>query len=219
MPEFYEDMYVELVNQPPVSPAVTQPCTPTDPGVVIGQIGHTIVTIINDDQPAGAVDRTWNKNNTSDSIPPGLYFPGTSGNGGTVYAEAEQPDGRLIIAGSFTSFDSNPYNRIARLLLNGYQDPTFLVAPNSGANDFIAALALQSDGKIIVGRQLYLLQRIQPVSHCAPQQRRLGGHHLQSRFGRQWHGLGGVSGYQTEESSSAASSRPTTALSAVISRV
>ena len=52
---------------------------------------------------------------------------------------------------AFTSFDSNPYNRIVRVLPNGYQDPTFLAAPNSGANDFIAALALQPDGKIIIG--------------------------------------------------------------------
>ena len=64
---------------------------------------------------------------------------------------AEQPDGNAIVAGSFNSFDQNPYNRIVRLLSNGYADTSFLVAPNSGANDFIAALALQPDGNIIIG--------------------------------------------------------------------
>ncbi|MGA2852646.1 MAG: Calx-beta domain-containing protein [Verrucomicrobiota bacterium] len=153
LPEFNGDMYVELVKGGG-SPMVTAPC-PVDPGVMIGEIDHTIVTILNDDQTAGAVDRTWNKNDTRDSNPPGLMYPGTSGNGGTVYAEAEQPDGKLIIAGAFTSFDSHQYYGIVRALANGYQDPTFqgYFAPwyNSGANDFIAALALQPDGKIIIG--------------------------------------------------------------------
>ena len=107
------------------------------------------------------MDRTWNKDNGDgfDSIPPFLQYPGTkggvsdtaNGNGGTVYAVAVQPDGKTIIAGSFNSYDSNPYNRIVRLLANGYQDPTFLAAPNSGANDVITCMALQADGKIVIG--------------------------------------------------------------------
>jgi len=109
--------------------------------------------------PAGAVDPYWNKDNTNDSTPPYLKYPGTqggvsgtaNGNGGTVYAVVEQPDGNAIIAGNFNSFDSNPYNRIVRVLANGYQDPTFLAPPNSGANDVINAMALQPDGRIIIG--------------------------------------------------------------------
>jgi uncharacterized delta-60 repeat protein len=142
--EFNEDFRVELYNPTPAAAG-------DDPGYTLGQFSYESVTLISHTQPAGAVDRTWNKNNTTDSNPPGLMYPGTSGNGGTVYAVAEQPDGNLIIAGSFSSFDSHPYNRIVRALQNGYQDPSFLVAPNSGANDFIAALALQPDGKIIIG--------------------------------------------------------------------
>ena len=142
--EFNEDMYVELYGASPGPNG-------DDPGYTVGQIGYAIVTILDDEQASGEVDRNWNKNNTLDSNPPNLMYPGTSGNNGTVYALAEQPDGKLIIAGSFTAYDSNPYNRITRALSNGYQDPTFLAPPNSGANDFIAALALQPDGKIIIG--------------------------------------------------------------------
>src|SRR5665213_2064509 len=152
-----EDFRFQLYNPQPGP-------SPSGPGAMLGQVNWATVTILFDDldcgqQPAGAVDRCWNTDGSSASVPPFLNYPGTqggssggaNGNGGTVYAMAEQPDGRTIIAGSFISFDSNPYNRIVRLLSDGYQDTSFLAAPNSGANDSIDALALQDDGKIIVG--------------------------------------------------------------------
>jgi len=152
-----EDLWVQLYNPLPLPSA-------TDPGAMLGQINWATVTILYDDldcgqQPAGAVDRCWNVEGSSGSVPPFLTYPGTqsgvsggaNGNGGTVYAVAEQPDGKAIVAGSFISFDSNPYNRIVRLLNNGYQDPTFLVSPNSGANDFISSAVVQPDGRIIIG--------------------------------------------------------------------
>jgi uncharacterized delta-60 repeat protein len=142
--EFNEDMRLELFNPSP-NPS------PTDPGMVLGEVYKANLTILPVNQPAGAVDRTWNRNNSQYSNPPFINFPGTTGNGGTVYSIVEQPDGNTIIAGSFNSFDNNAYNRIVRVTTNGYQDPTFLVSPNTGANDFIAAVALQPDGKIIIG--------------------------------------------------------------------
>src|ERR1035441_889221 len=156
-----EDLLIQLHNPLPI-PATALP------GNTLGEVNSANLTILFDDasvaggqfpgqQPAGAADRTWNKNGATDSVPPNLLYPGTTpGNGGTVYAVAEQPDGRAIIAGSFISYDSTPYNRIVRVLSNGYQDPTFQgnrsdLGNNSGANDFIAALALQPDGQIIIG--------------------------------------------------------------------
>ena len=93
LPEFNEDFQVQLFNASPTPTATT-------PGAEIGEISTATVTILYDDQPAGAVDRTWNQNNVSSSVPPFLNFPGTSGgvsdsangNGGTVYAVVEQPD-------------------------------------------------------------------------------------------------------------------------------
>ena len=154
--EFNQDMLVQLYNPQPVPSS-------SDPGMMLGEVNSAILTILFDDttvlggafngqQPAGAVDRSWNKNNSYDSTPPQLLYPGTTpGVGGAVYAVATQPDGKAIIAGSFVSFDSTPYNRIVRTLPNGYWDSTFLVTPNSGANDYIAAVVLQPDGKIIIG--------------------------------------------------------------------
>ena len=151
--EFNEDLQLQLYN--------------ASSSAAIGDLGTATVTIIDNNQlggkqPSGAVDNTWNKNGYSDSTPQFLQYPGTQGgasgsggNAGTVYAVAEQPDGKAIIAGSFTSFDSNPYHHIVRLLSNGYQDSTFqgYFSPwfNQGANDVITSVALQSDGKIIVG--------------------------------------------------------------------
>ena len=158
--EFNEDILIQLSN-----PRTTASCanvTPL-PTAYLGLVNQANLTIPFNvgcgQEPAGAVDTCWNVEGSAGSVPPFLNYPGTqgsaggsvSGNGGTVYATAEQPDGKLIIAGSFISFDSNPYNRIARLLNNGYQDTSFLASPNSGANDFIAALALQPDGKILIG--------------------------------------------------------------------
>jgi len=155
--EFNEDMEIELYN--PQDPT-TSPPTP----LALGQVNTAALTILFDDQPAGAVDRTWNMEGTTVSVPPFLTYPGTSGgvvdgangNGGTVYAAVEQPNGKAIFAGSFNLYDSNPYNHIVRVGANGYPDFTFLAWPNSGANEYIDALALYpasstNFGKILIG--------------------------------------------------------------------
>ena len=149
---FNQDLQIELYN--PLDISASPPLLQA-----LGQVNTATLTILFDKQPAGAVDQTWNKDGFNDSTFPFLQYPGTqggvsdsaNGNGGAVYAVAEQPDGKTIVAGSFISFDSIPYNRIVRLLNNGYQDPTFLVSPNSGADDVINAVALQPDGKILIG--------------------------------------------------------------------
>ena len=144
---FNEDLEIELFA--PRSAGFLQ---------ALGQIATTTVTILYDTQPAGAVDRKWNADGMVASTPPYLQYPGAqggvsdsaNGNGGMVYSILEQPDGKAIIAGSFISYNSTPYNRIVRTLNNGYPDPNFLVSPNSGANSSINSMALQSDGKIII---------------------------------------------------------------------
>lgn len=60
-----------------------------------------------------------------------------------------QPDGKLIVCGSFTQFNASPLSRIARLNSDGSLDNTF--NPGSGFDFDPQVLALQSDGKILVG--------------------------------------------------------------------
>jgi uncharacterized delta-60 repeat protein len=74
-----------------------------------------------------------------------------NGSGGDLWSIALQSDGKVIIGGYFTSFNGIPRNRIARLNVNGSLDTTF--DPGSGANLYVEAVALQPDGKVIIGGQ------------------------------------------------------------------
>lgn len=60
-----------------------------------------------------------------------------------------QQDGRIIIGGSFRSFSGNRCRNIARLFLDGSYDKTFVTG--DGFDFDVHSLALQSDGKILVG--------------------------------------------------------------------
>lgn len=75
------------------------------------------------------------------------FDPGT-GAYGNVNSLLLQPDGKIIIAGDFTSFNGVPRKAIARLNTDGSLDLDF--NPNFGTSN-IYTLSLQSDGKIIVG--------------------------------------------------------------------
>lgn len=58
-----------------------------------------------------------------------------------------QPDGKILLAGDFTRYGSSPCAGLVRLLPNGSIDPTF----SSTGSDLPTTVAVQSDGKIVVG--------------------------------------------------------------------
>ncbi|MBI3850885.1 MAG: delta-60 repeat domain-containing protein [Verrucomicrobia bacterium] len=71
---------------------------------------------------------------------------------GTVQVVVVQPDGKILIGGNFTSLSPNggvsvTRNRIARLNPDGTLDSAF----NPNANNQVTAIAVQADGKIVVG--------------------------------------------------------------------
>jgi len=66
-----------------------------------------------------------------------------------VYAMALQPDGRILISGSFTSVHGVTRNGVARLNADGSLDTTF--DPGVGTADPVRAIVLQPDGKIVIG--------------------------------------------------------------------
>jgi uncharacterized delta-60 repeat protein len=76
------------------------------------------------------------------------FNPG-SGADERVTSVAVQPDGKILLGGWFSSYNGTPRNRIVRILATGAIDTTF--DPGSGANDHIYSMALQTDGKILVG--------------------------------------------------------------------
>lgn len=66
-----------------------------------------------------------------------------------VRSIALQTDGRIIIAGGFSTINGISRNNIARLNSNGSLDSTFV--PQPGPNGNVLSVALQSDGKLMVG--------------------------------------------------------------------
>ncbi|HWP56000.1 MAG TPA: hypothetical protein VN476_17850, partial [Pyrinomonadaceae bacterium] len=78
------------------------------------------------------------------------FLASGAGANGPVFTLAVQSDGKILIGGDFTSFNGTSRNRFARLNSDGTLDTTFL-STGTGANDQVLALALQSDGKVLIG--------------------------------------------------------------------
>jgi uncharacterized delta-60 repeat protein len=62
-----------------------------------------------------------------------------------------QPDGKVIVAGSFISFNGISINRILRLNSNGTLDTAFNANVGTGLNSDVSDIFLQPDGKILIG--------------------------------------------------------------------
>jgi RHS repeat-associated protein/uncharacterized delta-60 repeat protein len=77
-----------------------------------------------------------------------LGFDAGSAVNGTINSLAVQPDGKIIIAGGFTTVRRLFRNRVARLNNDGTGDSGF--EPGAGANREIRAVALQADGKVLL---------------------------------------------------------------------
>jgi uncharacterized delta-60 repeat protein len=82
-----------------------------------------------------------------------VWPPTRLGTDGTVFSIAVQPDEKIILAGNFTAFNGSVVYHIIRINKNGTLDTSFnaLLASSSSASNLINSVALQSDGKIIVG--------------------------------------------------------------------
>ena len=79
------------------------------------------------------------------------FDPGTGGAGGYIKALVEQPDGKYIIVGFFSSYNGTAVNKIARLNPSGSLDMSF--DTGTGPDEQIFGIALQSDGRIIIAGQ------------------------------------------------------------------
>ena len=70
---------------------------------------------------------------------------------GPVYAIALQPDGKILIGGRFNLVSGQTRRAIARLDATTGQADSFNPAGNGNNGNIIYAIALQADGKVIVG--------------------------------------------------------------------
>ena len=75
------------------------------------------------------------------------FNPGSGANSYVVVTE--QPDGKIVIGGNFTTFNGTARNHIARLNADGSLDSSF--NPGSGTNNTVSSVAVQADGKIVIG--------------------------------------------------------------------
>ncbi|MFH1222767.1 MAG: chitobiase/beta-hexosaminidase C-terminal domain-containing protein [Pseudomonadota bacterium] len=76
------------------------------------------------------------------------FTPGTGANN-AVYSIALDADGKILISGSFTSYNGTARTRIARINSDGTLDTSF--TPGTGASSTIYTIAVQADGKILIG--------------------------------------------------------------------
>jgi uncharacterized repeat protein (TIGR01451 family)/uncharacterized delta-60 repeat protein len=139
--EFNEDMLVQLYfnGSDPQNP-------PAETDRALGFIQNCNLTILFDDQPAGAVDRNHNPDFNADTDPAYNQHPGANA---TVFTTARQPDGKTLLGGSFTGYNTKPRNRIARANVDGSNDNFF--NPPGGADNFVSSIVLDQFGRIVTG--------------------------------------------------------------------
>ena len=89
------------------------------------------------------------------------FTPTVVGSSGTgVYAAVVQSDGRIVIGGNFDTVNGGARPSLARLNSNGSVDTSFTTAVTVGGGNLVRALALQADGKILVGGNFTALASI-----------------------------------------------------------
>ncbi|MDB6033881.1 MAG: hypothetical protein JWM16_4219 [Verrucomicrobiales bacterium] len=120
--EFNEDILVELRNP--------------SPPWHLGINSSARVTILNDDQPAGAVDREWNPEQVPSTTPAYNETPGANG---MVNGIAVQADQKTLIGGSFTAYNAAARRGVARINNDGSLDTSF--DPGPGANGVVTDVA------------------------------------------------------------------------------
>ncbi len=109
-------------------------------------------TTLGKDTVGNPVTRNYIGRLNHDGSPDTTFNPGASN---FVRALAVQPDGKILVGGDFTRLGGGGTgtefrNYIGRLNADGSLDTTF----NPGTNGYVYALAVQPDGKILVGGDL-----------------------------------------------------------------
>jgi uncharacterized delta-60 repeat protein len=90
---------------------------------------------------------------------------GTTGGSGAIRKIKIQSDNKIIIAGSFTTFNGFPRNNIVRLNADGTVDTTFDVDTVDGTNLVsIEKILIQTDGKIILLGNIFTTYNFQEKS-------------------------------------------------------
>lgn len=122
---------------------------------LVGNSFNTLVT-------AGGLTRNGlvrlNANGTADaSFDVGAGVGSTSNEMGRVATFIGQPDGKVLVGGVFPSFNGQLTSGLVRLNANGTPDAAFTANLGTGFTGGVFTIALQPDGKILVGGNFSLL--------------------------------------------------------------
>ncbi len=79
---------------------------------------------------------------------------------------AAQSDGKILIGGVFTTYNGTSRGYVARLNSDGSLDTGFL-ATGVGASGLVCSIAVQSDGKILIGGDFTTYNGTSPGACCA----------------------------------------------------
>jgi uncharacterized delta-60 repeat protein len=82
------------------------------------------------------------------------FRPGSGGPLGSIRAVAVEPDGRILIGGSFGLVDGESRHGAARLHVDGSLDPSFVNGRADAPGSSIEALVRQQNGKVLIGGRL-----------------------------------------------------------------
>jgi uncharacterized delta-60 repeat protein len=104
---------------------------------------------------AGAIERNYIARLNADGTVDTAFNPGADG---PIYGIVVQPDGQIVIGGNFSMVGgggtgSTNLRYLARLNTDGSVDASF--NPGVNMNNYVAAMALQPDGKLLVGGYFY----------------------------------------------------------------
>ncbi len=106
-------------------------------------LDSTLVNLLCRLHPNGILDTSYNYDLVN--------HRGKEGVNGVINKSILLPDGKLLIAGTFTKYNGADAQRIARLNADGTLDPAFNTA--QAASGPVDEMALQPDGKIIITGQ------------------------------------------------------------------
>jgi uncharacterized delta-60 repeat protein len=101
---------------------------------IVTKVLEVVPTVVSSGGAPGAVENSF-------------YNP--TGFNNVVSEIREQPDGKILVGGNFTDYNGTSANRIIRLNSDGSVDTSFIYG--NGFNNFVQTIAIQTDGKIVVG--------------------------------------------------------------------
>ena len=114
-----------------------------------GQIIAAVLTIVENTPPAGSIDAGFNNLGANNQI---------------YVVQIQTNNSKIFAGGDFTQFNALPRNHIVRLLPSGGVDTTF--DPVTNVNQTVQALAIQSDGSVLIGGSFTAVGN-RPISYLA----------------------------------------------------